>query len=218
MRLFLLPSRKKMLLFCLVAVPLLVGSSCAFFFSSGGGSSDKDDRDGDSKTIVVVNNGHFGDPAIAGVNYESGSLTGVTGPNGEFQYEPGKTVHFAIGDISLGPKVIAKDAMTPGDLVAKSTVDKTRQINILRLLQSLDSVPDDDVITIPDEVRSAAVSSNEMVFAAIEHLDFSDDTAFVNAAGQLVAALTADYPFTAMLVDADEVVKSPVRSIDRDTQ
>jgi len=61
-------------------------------------------------------------------------------------------------------------------------------------------------------VRTAAVRTNEDVSAAIAFLDFSNESAFVNAASQLVAGLTQDYPHTATLVDADNVQE---RMIDR---
>jgi hypothetical protein len=198
------------LILTLTVLPLLVGSSCAFFFSSGDGSSDRKDKDNDR--IIVVTNGVFGDPAVAGVGYESGSLAGITGEKGEFQFETDKTVRFFIGDINLGPAVVAKSVMSPKDLVVKDASDVLADINILRLLQSVDSTPGDDVITIPAKVRAAAVKSNEALSSAIEFLDFSDDTAFVNAASQLVAVLTNDYPFTAMLVDADKVQTPALRA------
>ncbi len=199
----------------LLALPFLVGSSCAFFFSSGGGSSDRDDRDkdkDDEEIIVVANSGSFGDPPVEGVSYESGALSGVTDSNGEFQYETGKTVRFFIGEVGLGEPVPGKSVITPQDLVVEGAPDSPAAINISRLLQSLDSDPDDDVITIPKAVRTAAVRSNEDVSSAIEFLDFSNDSAFVNAASQLVAVLTQDYPHTATLVDADHVQE---RMIDR---
>jgi hypothetical protein len=207
--------RRITLILTLIATPFLVGSSCAFFFSSGGGSSDKKEeiRDGE-ENIVVVSSGNFGDPPIAGVSYESGSLSGVTGEKGEFQYENDKTVRFFIGDINLGPAVIAKPVMTPKDLVLKDLTDPSAGVNIQRLLQSLDSAPGDKVITIPEDVRVAAVRSNDTVSAAIEFLDFSDNGAFVNTASLLVAALTNDYPFTAMLVDADNLHEQPVRRLE----
>jgi hypothetical protein len=199
----------------LLALPFLVGSSCAFFFSSGGGSSDRDDRDkdkDDEEIIVVANSGSFGDPPVEGVSYESGALSGVTDSNGEFQYETGKTVRFFIGDVGLGETVPGKSVITPQDLVVEGAPDSPAAINISRLLQSLDSDPDDDAITIPKAVRTAAVRTNEDVSSAIEFLDFSNDSAFVNAASQLVAVLTQDYPHTATLVDADNVQE---RMIDR---
>ncbi len=186
-----------------LAVPLLVGSECAFFFSSGGGSSNKDEKDKEENQIIVANSGSFGAPPAQGVGYASGSLSGTTGSNGEFQYETGKTVRFFIGEVDLGEAVAGKSVITPQDLVENGAADTPAAINISRLLLSLDSEPGDGVITIPKAVRIAAVRSNDDVSLAIEFLDFSDDPTFVNAASQLVAALTDDYPFTATLVAAD---------------
>jgi len=196
----------------LLALPFLVGSSCAFFFSSGGGSSDRDKDKDDEEIIVVANSGSFGDPPVEGVSYESGALSGVTDGNGEFQYETGKTVRFFIGEVSLGDPVPGKSIITPQDLVVEGAPDSPAPVNISRLLRSLDSDPDDDVITIPKAVRTAAVRTNEQVSSAIEFLDFSNESAFVNAASQLVAVLTQDYAHTAALVNADNVQE---RMIDR---
>ena len=150
---------------------------------------------------------------MEGVHYESGSLAGITGSNGEFQYEVGNTVRFSIGDIPLGMPVTGKAVITPLDLVAGGAADTPAVINIARLLQSLDSEPGDEVITIPPEVRAAAVRSNPALSSAIEFLDFSDEPAFVNAASQLVAVLASDYPFTAVLVDADQARSHMARSL-----
>ena len=206
-------SHRITLILTLTALPLLVGSSCAFFFSSGDGSSDRKEKARDNDQIIVANSGIFGDPAVTGVSYESGSLAGITGEKGEFQFETDKTIRFFVGDISLGQPVAAKSMMTPKDLVLKEASGTSAEVNLLRLLQSLDSVPGDEVITIPEEVRAAAVKSNDTVSSAIKSLDFSDDAAFVNAASQLVAVLTNDYPFTAMLVDADNSRQQPLKSI-----
>jgi hypothetical protein len=196
--------RKNILMITLLSLPLVVGSRCAFFFSSGDGSADRDKQDKkDDQVVVVKSSGSFGEPPAQGVSYASGALSGVTGENGEFQYEVGKTVRFFVGEVNLGAAVAGKSVITPQDLVPDSAPDSPAVINISRLLLSLDSNPDDDVITIPKTVRTTAVRSNEDVAAAIEFLDFSDETAFVNAASQLVNALTRDYPYTAMLVDAD---------------
>ncbi len=85
--------------------------------------------------------------------------------------------------------------------------------NIGRLLWSLDGEPGDDRITIAASVRAEALLSNGAVSAAIEYLDYSDATGFANAASHLVAVLTRDYPFTAVLVEGDgpggETAKEP---------
>lgn len=203
---------------CLAALPLLVGSKCAFFFSSGDGSSDREDDDKEDDTTIIVATGSFGDPPVEGISYESGSLEGVTDKSGTFRYEDGDTVRFFIGNINLGSTVQAKSVMTPQDLVVESASSKPEAVNISRLLWSLDSNPEDEIITIPQSVRAAAIRSNENVSSAIEYLDFSDESAFVNAASQLVAVLTQDYPFTATLVDSDFPRERETGSIAKDPQ
>jgi len=202
-----------MLILAVLAIPLLGGAQCSFFFSSGGDTSDKEDEKDKAGLVVIVGDGTLVDAPVAGVSYESGSLAGVTGSNGEFRYEVGNTVRFYIGDIDLGKPVRGKALITPLDLVPGGTADTPAVVNIARLLQSLDSEPDDDVISIPPGVRAAAVRSNEALSPAIEYLDFSDEPAFVNAASQLVAVLASDYPFTAVLVDANQARTRMVRSL-----
>lgn len=205
----------------LMALPFLVGSSCFFAFGSGDGSGGAivkkdDDNDDDKDETGFVQTGTFSSPAAAGVNYETGSLAGVTGSKGEFKYVEGETVRFSIGDITLGAPVKGKPAISPPDLAADSDGGAAAAVNITRLLQSLDADPADEVITIPANVRSAAVRSNASIATAIEFLDFSDEAAFVNTASQLVSVLTEDYPFTAMLIDADNVGAGKHRSPDND--
>lgn len=204
--------RKYLLILILVAIPLLVGSQCAFFFSSGESSDSDDDRKG---LVVVVSDGNLVDAPVEGVNYLSGSLSGVTGSEGEFQYEAGNTIRFFIGDISLGREVKGKSLITPVDLVENGTTETPAVINIARLLQSLDARPGDARISIPEAVRRAATRSNEGVSSSIEFLDYADDPAFANAASQLVAVLTQDYPFTAVLIDAERARAHMISSLAR---
>ena len=201
-------SSKFRLLLLLVITPFLVGSQCTVLFNSGGNNDDKD-KDED-EIVVVAASGVFGSPPIEGVEYTSGTIRGVTGRNGEFKYEPGgyalaivSPVQFSIGDIALGEAVEGQSLVTVTDLAPDSAADTSEAINMKRLIKSLDVDPTDDLITIPAQVRSLAVNSNGSLSASIEFLDFSDDTVFANTASALVAVLTQDYPFTAMLQDAD---------------
>lgn len=205
-------SRRVTLVLTLLAAPFLVGSSCAVLWSSGSGSSQRPDPEDDEEKVVIISSGNFGDPAVAGLHYESGSQSGTTDAKGTFLYENEQPVRFFIGDISLGQPVPAKSLMSPADVVEEDTSGKA-EVNIRRLLKSLDAIPGDEIITIPEAVATSAVTTNSDVAAAIEFLDFSDDQLFVNSASQLVAALTADYPFTAMLVEAEAV--QPIRSVER---
>lgn len=191
----------------------LAGANCAFVASSGSHSRTEDPDQSDGGLIVVINDGRLVDGPVQGVHYESGSLSGVTGRDGEFQYEEGNTIRFSIGEIMLGEAVQAKDFMTPLDLVPGGSLDSPAVINIARLLQSLDSVRGDSRITIPFELRAAAVGNNEALAYAIQFLDYSDEEAFVNVASQLVATLTANYGFTAVLVDAESAREHLMESV-----
>jgi hypothetical protein len=202
-----------MFILALLAIPLLGGGQCSFSFNSGGDNEDEEDKN--AGLVVVVADGNLVDAPVEGVRYESGSLAGVTGSDGGFRYEVGNTIRFTIGDIAIGRAVLGKSVITPLDLVAGGSADNPAVINIARLLQSLDSNPDDGIITIPAAVRAAAVRSNEAVSPAIEYLDFSDESAFTNAASQLVAVLTRGYPFTAVLVDTDQARTHMITSLQR---
>ena len=63
--------------------------------------------------------------------------------------------------------------------------------------------------------QAAAVQSNEALSASIRFLDFADETAFVNSASQLIASLTAAYPYTAVLVDAETAREHLSQSLKR---
>ena len=182
----------------------LTGAECAFVARSGSSDKDKDkDTNSGIGLVVGINDGRLVDAPVQGVGYVSGAVTGVTGADGEFRYEAGNRVRFFIGDITLGEAVPGKPLITPLDLVPGGTLDTPAVINIARLLQTLDAVPGDDRITIPETLRRAAVHDNVHISAALGSLDFSDETAFINAAAQLTATLTASFPFTAVLVDAE---------------
>jgi hypothetical protein len=205
---------KLSIVFALLAVLMLTGSQCVLVATSGSsGDADKPSDEQQSNLVVVIRSGRFVDAPVQGLGYRSGTLAGVTGPNGEFEYLSGEAVQFHVGDLMLGRAVPAKALVTPVDLVADGSMDTPGVVNISRLLQSLDRVPGDDRITIPAEVGAAAVRSNAALFAAIEHIDFQDSSAFDNSAAQLVATLTHDYPFTVTLIDAQTARTHLFRSL-----
>ena len=189
------------IVFALAALWLLSGAQCAFVATSGSGSSDSDNNQR-SNLVVIIRDGQLVDGPVEGVQFESGSLRGVTGPNGEFQFEEGEDIRFFIGDITLGQPALAKSLMSPVDLVPGGDLANVEVVNIARLLQSLDSIPGDERITIPGSIRSLASSSNPGIGSLLEHLDLADNDAFANSGSQLVATLTENYAFTATLIDA----------------
>jgi len=202
------------ILIAVIATLTLTGAQCSFVATSGTGSKDSEEEN-PSKLVIVIGDGRLIDGPVQGVHYVSGSVSGITGSGGEFQYEVDNTIRFFIGDIALGEATPGKAIITPVDLVPGGTLETPAVINIARLLQSLDSVPGDSRISIPGNLRSVAVQSNETVAASIRFLDFADETAFVNAASQLIATLTASYPFTAVLVDPDSAREHLSQSVKR---
>lgn len=190
------------ILLALGALLLLSGAQCTITGTSGG-SSDREEDPPPAGLVVVIGDGQLIDGPVEGVQFESGSVHGVTGPNGEFRFEEGKSIRFFIGDIALGQPVPAKNLMSPLDLVPGGDLADPEVTNIARLLQSLDAVPGDDRITIPDSMLTAASASHPVIGTTLEHLDLADNDAFANSGSQLVATLTENFSFTATLVDAD---------------
>ncbi len=182
---------------------MLSGTDCSFVASSGGVGRGTEEEQQPPPNLVIIVDGQLVDGPVEGVQFESGSLSGETGPNGEFQFEDGEEVRFFIGDIALGRSVPAKPLMSPVDLVPGGDLNNPEVINIARLLQSLDSIRDDERITIPRSVRSLANLRNPEIGSILELLDLSDSNAFANSGSQLVASLTGNYTFTTNLVDAD---------------
>jgi hypothetical protein len=204
--------KKLSILIAVIATLTLTGAKCAFVAKSGGSSVDSGDENR-STLVIVISDGRLIDGPVQGVRYVSGSVSGITGSGGEFRYEEDNTIRFFIGDIALGEATLGKAIITPVDLVPGGTLETPAVINIARLLQSLDSMPGDGRISIPGKLQSVAVQANENVAASIRFLDFADETAFVNTASQLIAALTASYPFTAVLVDPDSAREHLSQSI-----
>jgi hypothetical protein len=183
------------------AFVMLSGAECAFVATSGSSSSGTEEEQR-SNLVVIIRDGQLIDGPVEGVQFESGSVRGVTGPNGEFRFEEGSEIHFFIGDITLGRAVPAKALMSPIDLVPGGDLNSPEVINIARLLQSLDAIPGDERITIPGSVRNIATVHHPEIGTTLELLDMGDSDAFANSGSQLVASLTAHYRFTAVLVDA----------------
>jgi len=202
----------KGIVLAILSVMLLSGGAQCYFAASSDNDSSDEQQSG---LVVIVRDGQLIDSPVQGVQYQSGSLFGVTGPEGGFQYEEGAVILFSIGDIRLGEAVPAKSLMSPVDLVPGGGIESPAVINIARLLQSLDAVSGDARITIPGSSLIAASLDNSDIGPVIEQLDFADNIVFVNIASQLIASLTADYPHTAMLIDADTAREQLELSLDR---
>ncbi|QDL53165.1 cyanophycinase [Rhodoferax aquaticus] len=131
--------------FLFAAVALAV-TACG---GGGGGNT--------TTTSTSALTGQFIDAAVGNVDYETSSgLRGTTDANGNFRYNPGDTVTFRIGGLTLGSGP-ASGTVTPLDMVAGATsVNDPEVIKLLQVLQTLDDDNDpSNGITISAAVRTA---------------------------------------------------------------
>jgi hypothetical protein len=95
--------------------------------------------------------GVFLDSEVAGLNYATNTLSGITDANGTFEYRSNETIRFYIGNIFIG-QTAAKSQVTPMDLFeGVSDIADSRITNLCRLLQALDSdnEPENGIIITP---------------------------------------------------------------------
>ena len=119
---------------------------------------------GGSSTV----SGQIVDSLVEGLQYTSGSISGLTDANGRFQAASGADITFRVGDIVLGT-LSARDVLNIVDLVDGAELYSTanpRIYNTARFLQSIDDDRDtSNGIQITQQVRDLAVGVS---------MDFSD--------------------------------------------
>ncbi len=100
---------------------------------------------GSSSTVVATGStgdvGLFLDAPVVGLEYSSKSHSGFTNSSGYFNYNSGEEVTFKAGKVTLGKIKVtpANSTVTPISIVPNGTIDDTRVVEILRVLQTLDS-------------------------------------------------------------------------------
>jgi len=136
----------------------------------------------DSDSNPPIQTGAFVDSAVEGINYRTATFSGSTNAEGQFNFLPGETVTFSIGDIDL-PTVVAGSVITPLDLANSDNPYDAAANNIARLLQTLDSDNDpSNGITITSGSHSAAADG--------EVTDWTDTDAFETLVGTLFTGET----------------------------
>jgi len=108
--------------------------------------------------------------AVTGLEYQTATQQGVTGPDGTFQYVPGEDVTFSIGDITL-PTVAGAELITPLTVFNTDEITDLRVMNLARLLQTLDVDGDTE--------NGIDISSDAI--ASATGLDVEFDSAFFDA-------------------------------------
>ena len=82
--------------------------------------------------------GVFRAATVTGLGYHSGAQSGVTDGSGEFIYESGRSITFQVGGVTLGTVSVARQLLTPVDLVASGTGTSSPVLNRMRFLMMLD--------------------------------------------------------------------------------
>ncbi len=105
-------------------------------------------------------------PAVEGLHYQSGDVTGETGASGEYIYEVGEDITFSIGGVTIGG-VGGRNLVTPLNLSANGNINNTVVVNITRFLMMLDDNGDpSDGIRISDAVKEVAETWDPVDFTA----------------------------------------------------
>ena len=136
------------------------------------------------------------DSPLEGVTYETTTQSDLTNALGEFQYQPGESVTFSVGDIILGT-VPGSDLVTSVELTNSVNPTDQTAINLMVFLQSIDEDQNPlNGITISAAAQTAAIGQS---------LDFSlASGAFTSAVTTVVAAIT----------EPDNVVVSETTALD----
>jgi len=125
----------------------------------GGGSSSS------SSGGITTATGQFKDSNTAGISYVSGGQSGITGSDGSFTYEVGKTVTFSIGGVTIGTSN-GKSVVTPVDLVSGGGSSSIEVQNIVRFLMMLDNDGDpSNGINISSSVQTIAANWSQVNFS-----------------------------------------------------
>ena len=128
--------------------------------SSPGGESGTDSLMTSTADLEGPQSGSLQDAPVEGLTYWTASNgLGQTGENGTFNFKPGEVVAFYIGN-ELMVFTDAELYSTPMDILSVRNVTQPGEghphmaLNVLRLLQTIDTNPDEAVITIPDSFHA----------------------------------------------------------------
>ncbi len=192
--------RRFALLFALLAPLTLTGGFQCFYSDNSSSDFDRIFIGTDGELMVIVSSRKQRQTPIEGLNVVFSASASQTDSSGRVTVPRRSVSDFYIGDIFLGSTSIRDGRVGIEQIVGREADSSAIPVNVLRLLLSLDRFRSDNRITIPVAVNRSAVLTNPQAAVYIEALDFANTPAFENAAANLLAVLTADYPFTVELV------------------
>ncbi|NMT62230.1 hypothetical protein [Marinobacter orientalis] len=185
-------------------------SGCGGSSSSTGDGPTVTEESSQTTTEQTTKTGTFLDSAVEGLRYVTPTKTGLTGANGEFEYQEGEVVFFLLGNSLVGSSM-ASDVMTPLDMINENS-NTSKMANVLRFLQSLDQDDNpDNGITISQTVQNQAELDGIEVDFDVDADAFGSQTAVDNVLSAdnkvLISEEAANNHFQATVdqLDANEV-------------
>ena len=140
---------------------LLIGLYFTLVFGCSSSDSSSSGSSGSTSST-----GQFKDSNTIGLNYVSGTISGVTDSDGSFTYSVGNEVSFFIGGVSLGSTQGAP-VVTPIDLVDGGSSNSDEVQNIARFLMMLDDDGEpENGISISSSVQEAAYDWDQIDFSS----------------------------------------------------
>ena len=120
--------------------------------------------------------GSFIDSPVAGLAWQTETRSGVTDEAGRFEYLPGETVVFSLGDLSFSATPAA-ERITPVDLARDADDPERFAVNLARLLQTLDAdgEPENGI-----ELPAAAADLATAIDFDVEPVQFAADASVIN--------------------------------------
>ena len=144
-------------------VPLLLLFLALSACGGGGGGGDGDTNTGDNGDSALT--GQFIDSAVANMNYEAESYSGITDAQGTFIYKEGELITFRLGEAFIG-HAYGAPLLTPYDLLGE-TFNNVDPLAVALLLQSVDKDgnPENGIVLPTTNLQALPAS-----------IDFSDPT------------------------------------------
>lgn len=182
---------------------LLTALGLAVMVSACGGSSSGSSSTKDSNGIET---GVFLDSPVINLGYRTETQSDSTNSLGEYNYIPGETVTFFIGDLEF-PETEATIQVTPLNLANTDDTRDTVVVNIIRLFQTLDKDGDpENGIEITQEAINAATSEIDFNLDESEFETSSAVESLIFNAGQDSSVLS--------LVDTEDAIQHFEQSLD----
>lgn len=155
--------------------------------------------------------GYFVDAPVSGLAYKTSSgITGVTDEKGAYNYNPGDTITFLLGEAQLGNEVSAAAVVTPCTLtgatsISEETPEAKEALNMAKIFLALDTDGSDFGLSLDKNVTTENLTT-ENLENILKSENFSNDVKSIigNATIPTDEEATSHYNVVAGQIDGEE--------------